>query len=801
MHRRSPTVLAALMLVAAGLTILPGPAAVAVSPGRTEAVSIGAAGTDPSGPASSPAVSADGSQVAFESRAVLDPVVQPSASAPYNVYVRDRRSPGRTVLISRGLPMTYLGGGYSVPLRTAAAPEAGGDGDSVHPSISATGRYVAFESIAANLRDDFGRAVRRIVICDRDPDDDGIFDELRPDGLMDYGYVSLTSSPEATGTDPSLSADGTMIAWREQLPSSTRIVATRLVHDPQGRPLPPDPTAVLRPETENSVGPPQLSADGRQIVFAMGSCTAFAGCQDPMGSIQSYDVATDRLSRVDYLPGGGFAGTAQHPAVSASGQTIAYDYFDPGGFRATVVVTRGTAEIASRNVSGQPADGTMPTLSGDGRYIAFESSADGMHADAQGTGRRAIVLRDLVLDARRAGLPRLPGELGSPAASPCSGQVCPAAGPASSPRLSANGSVLVFTSASDDLVTPACCVGAVFARIFQPRVAATATVFGSTEVGGSASRTITLQHTGFGPVAVGSVVVEGDPAFVLGTTGNCAGATLHAEETCSLSVDFKPDSAGTKQGVVRISQTDGTTVDVPLRGDAEPPRTSPTPPPPGTTPPPPPPPAPSGELVVTPNPVDFGGGHPALVPAGTQTVAIRNAATVPITITSIAILSGPHFVPGDFTVTATTCRQLAPAATCTATLTATPQLPGVRSGVLAVTAAETTYTKLVPLSSRALEPVLSVNPAVVRANRVTTVTGQSLPPDRPVTLTVPGTGLHAASKTDPAGRFSAPLLVFPQTSAGTWPVIATVDGTAIRAQGTVLVEPGSFQPPDFTSRR
>jgi hypothetical protein len=209
--------------------------------------------------------------------------------------------------------------------------------------------------------------------------------------------------------------------------------------------------------------------------------------------------------------------------------------------------------------------------------------------------------------------------------------------------------------------------------------------------------------------------------------------------------------------------------------------------------------------VVSPDPLTFGGTRPALVALAPRTLQVRNAATIPVTVSSVSILTGPRFTPGDFAVIASTCatRQLASGETCTIDVRSTPQLPGSRSGVLAISTADPAYTRLVPLSGQALPPVLAVNPAVVRTNRVTMVTGSNFPPGRTVTVTLatPGSRILGTATAGADGRFATPLLVFPQTSAGSWPMVAIVDGTAIQAQGNVLVVPGSFQPPDFTSRR
>ncbi|TWD79383.1 WD40 repeat protein [Kribbella amoyensis] len=828
LNRRSGRLFLALALLLVPVAVTTAPTAAATSRGTTEVVSLGADGADSAGSALSPALSADGSQVAFASRAALDPVVRGGTDAPYNVYVRDRRAPGRTVLISRALQATYIvARGSSAPLRATATPEEGGNRDSLHPTVSATGRYVAFESIADNLRDNFGRAERRVVVCDRDPDGDGVFDELRPDGIMDFGYLYLGSDPAdpqvTTGSEPSLSADGTVIAWREMLPGATtaRVAVTRLVQDPQGRPLPPDPDGFRYPEVDGNHGPPQLSANGHEAVFAVGGCPALLACAEPIGSIQAYDIAADLSTRVDVTPDGSFSGVAAWPAVSGSGRLIAYEHsLQPGGPRVTVVVDRDpagigrlgpgadapvSATVASRDTTDRPAEGTAPALSADGRYLAFQSSADGMHPDAQGTGRTAVVVRDLVLDARRekAGAPRLPGELGSPSGQLCGPQVCPAAGPSESPRLSANGSVLVFTSAGDDLVSPPCCVGAAVARTFQPQVTASTTVFDGVPVGRSATKTAVVRHEGFGPLTIGRLSVTGSADFVTGMAENCVGATLHADETCSVTVEFTPTSVGTKEAALRVELRNGAVTDLPLRGSSTalptvPPPTQPTPGP--TTAP-----TPTGGLVINPDPVDFTGSLPALVPIGVRSVQVRNGATTPIELSAVEVLSGPRFTPGDFTVVSTTCsgRRLDPGDICSVEVRATPQSPGRRTGVLSIATKDPAYTRLIALSSQAVAPVLVVNPAVVRTNRVTTVAGRDFPPGRAVTVvvTTPGTRLRTTAVAGSTGEFSAALLVFPQTSTGTWPVEAVVDGTTIRARSTVLVVPGSFQPPDFTSRR
>jgi hypothetical protein len=616
------------------------------------------------------------------------------------------------------------------------------------------------------------------------------------------------------GTEPTLSADGGMIAWLEQPPGTTRqnVVVARLLKDTAGRLTPPRPDTFRRTSLED-VGHawPQLSADGQHLVFATSDCESALACLPGSETVQVFDLGPGQTHRVDLLPGGGFSGQAGRPSISGTGRSVAYEHrLGLSGPVATVVVARDPADgvpvsasIASRDTDGQAREGRTPALSADGRYLAFVSAADKMHTDAQGTGRQAIVLRDLTLDRARehAGLPRLAGELGSPADDPAcertAGAVCPASGPSGSPRLAADGSVVTFTSAGDDLVGEPCCAGAVFARVLQPRIDSTTTDFGAVQVGSSVTRTVVLRHTGFGPLPVSSLSLVGPDAEAFTLTGaeNCTGAILNATETCSVGVSFTPTAAGSRQASLRLHHPDGTADDLALIAK-------------GTEPPagePPEPPGPAGQLVITPDPLDFGGTRPALVTLGPRTVEVRNAAAVPIVIRSVGLLEGPRFTVGDFAISRTTCtgRSLAPGTSCSIEVTTTPQNGGQRSGVLAVTTGDPAYSRLIILRSAAAQPVLQVNPGVVRMNRVATVTGQNFPPARAVTLVLatPGTRLLVNTVASSAGAISAALVVFPQTSSGTWPVLASVGGTSVSAQAPVLIVPGSYQPPGFTSRR
>src|SRR5262249_11437148 len=98
--------------------------------GTTELVSVDSSGGQANSESHHPSISADGRYVAFYSYAWN--LVPPDNNGAFDVFVRDRQS-GTTTRVS------------------VDSSGAQANGHSVNPSISADGRYVAFESRASNL--------------------------------------------------------------------------------------------------------------------------------------------------------------------------------------------------------------------------------------------------------------------------------------------------------------------------------------------------------------------------------------------------------------------------------------------------------------------------------------------------------------------------------------------------------------------------------------------------------------------------------------------------------------------------
>jgi Tol biopolymer transport system component len=213
----------------------------------TERVSVDSAGSDANGASDNPSTSSDGRYVAFESGATdLVPV---GSNGLIQVFVRDRQT-GTTTQVS----LNSLGNEELAPSRIPSisgdgmhvafesdADLAGGDanpfsdifvrdllavttilvsvdstgaqdlGPSVSPSISADGRYVAFQSEADLVLPDNGFI--DIYVHDRDLDEDGTYDEASSISTVRVSVDAVGNQGDDHSYFPSISGDGRYVAF------------------------------------------------------------------------------------------------------------------------------------------------------------------------------------------------------------------------------------------------------------------------------------------------------------------------------------------------------------------------------------------------------------------------------------------------------------------------------------------------------------------------------------------------------------------------------------------------------------
>jgi hypothetical protein len=129
-----------------------------------------------------------------------------------------------------------------------------------------------------------------------------------------------------------------------------------------------------------------ISADGRWVVFASTATNLVPGSVHPAGGLFLRDRQLTTTVAIPWLDGGAFPSgiVAAEPAISADGAVVAFTAIVTGGIRTRVLVAsettpyvlawdRGTnsIEVVSFDDSGLRAPGYQPTISGDGRFIAY----------------------------------------------------------------------------------------------------------------------------------------------------------------------------------------------------------------------------------------------------------------------------------------------------------------------------------------------------------------------------------------------------------------------------------------------
>ena len=165
-----------------------------------------------------PAISRFGNHIAFESEATN---LMPNHNGFLHVYVRDRQ------VFEDGLRSRPC----TVPLSLSAAGEPA-NGHAYDASISADGRFVAFQSEATNLVEGDTNGVSDIFVVDRDADGDYSFYGDGPDDVANCTpgprrlfRVSIASSgTQANGAsrEPDISGNGDFVAFTS---AATNLVA------------------------------------------------------------------------------------------------------------------------------------------------------------------------------------------------------------------------------------------------------------------------------------------------------------------------------------------------------------------------------------------------------------------------------------------------------------------------------------------------------------------------------------------------------------------------------------------------
>jgi Tol biopolymer transport system component len=267
-----------------------------------------------------------------------------------------------------------------------------GNDSSYSASISADGRYVAFPSWADNLVPGDSNGSRDVFVHDRQTD---VTERVSVSSLGVQGNGDSDYS--------SISANGRYVAFRSGannlVPGDTKPWWDVFVHDRM--------TGATERVSVNSSGKqgnedsccPSISADGRYVAFHSEANNLVPGDTNGRGDVFAHDRQTGVTERVSVSSSGvqGNDWSSGH-SISADGRYVAFhseaNNLVPGDTNGTLDVfvhdrMTGATDRVSVDSSGVEGNqrSDIPSISADGRYVAFASVADNLvPGDTNGRG-------------------------------------------------------------------------------------------------------------------------------------------------------------------------------------------------------------------------------------------------------------------------------------------------------------------------------------------------------------------------------------------------------------------------------
>src|SRR5262245_4400998 len=276
-----------------------------------------------------------------------------------------------------------------------------GDQDSLTPSISADGQFIAFTSTATNLAG---------IKCDNGFNH--IYVRDRNDGTT--RCVSVNSNGQEGNQHShtsSISADGNLIAFDS---AATNLAGNKcdngfnhiFVHD-----LTTETTTCVSVDTNGDQGngdsfDPAISAGGQVVVFQSTATNLATRCNNGNSHIYMHHLVTGETSCVSVNNQGKQSnGNSALAGVSADGRFVVFQSDSTNvttrcGNGSTHILVRDTVEERTTCVSvdnqGNQGnnDSVQPSISSDGRFVAFSSAANNLTGNRCTAGNVQVFVRD-----------------------------------------------------------------------------------------------------------------------------------------------------------------------------------------------------------------------------------------------------------------------------------------------------------------------------------------------------------------------------------------------------------------------
>jgi Tol biopolymer transport system component len=388
----------------------------------TRRISVGDNDTEGDGNSFNPLISADGRYVAFRSEA--SNLVSGDTNGEFDIFVYDTvaNTTRRVSVGDNGIQ---------------------GNGSSFSPFISADGRYVAFMSLASNLVSGDTNGTPDIFVYDT------AANTTRRVSVDDNGIEGNDFS-----FNPSISADGRYVVFESDasnlVSGDTNGTFDIFVYDTVA-----NTTRRVSVDDNGTQGNDfsflsSISADGRYVAFGSDASNLVSGDTNNTQDIFVYDTVanTTRLVSVDDngIQGNSFS---FNPSISADGRYVAFesnaDNLVSGDtnnswdtfVHDTVANTTRRVSVNDNGIEGN-RDSFSPSISVDGRYVAFWSSADNLVSGDSNDAPDTFVHDTVANTTRRVSVGDNDTQM---------------IGISTSPSISADGRYVAFDSSASNLVS------------------------------------------------------------------------------------------------------------------------------------------------------------------------------------------------------------------------------------------------------------------------------------------------------------------------------------------------------------
>jgi Tol biopolymer transport system component len=323
-----------------------------------------------------------------------------------------------------------------------------GSGASSTPSINGDGSLVAFVSQSTNFVT--GVSGSQIYLHNRQTNQIELISRDSNSSVINEGG--------GASSDPSMSSDGRLVAF---VSLSSNLVTGVSGQQIYVRDRQTGQTTVVSKSSAGDIGggtssAPAISADGRYVAFVSTSGNLVASVSGTQIYVHDRQTGQTTLvsqdNNVTPVEGDGVSAT---PAISSDGRFVAFASASTNlvaGVSGTQVYVHdrltganGTTSLVSKDSGATAGNGnsSTPSISGDGRFVAFMSLASNLVASVSG---QQIYLHD-----RNTGV----NGTNSLVSHDNNGSPVQGNGASSVPSISSNGQVIAFTSLATNLLSPA----------------------------------------------------------------------------------------------------------------------------------------------------------------------------------------------------------------------------------------------------------------------------------------------------------------------------------------------------------